>query len=1192
MPNWKVRVSTEDLDTNAYTQGSSATLIPEPGVIPKDRQALVWRENYPLSYDIIVGDGVTYRYSNDPSLRTEVPLGVALDDRPPAGTKWVGVQILAPIIPGTLQVTGTDIDGGAIAIRDVPSGDPKSNTGHLVGSVNSSPPAILLKDGVKAVPQNIVDYTTGSFIFALEKPVQNATSLTVSYKYTGLRLEDCCDTGEADIIYEEGRCALRVSSRSSVNIPDAPVAGQEEAATTATLWWTAVGTRKVESCTGALVSQAYLPLPTPTIISRAVGPYSTLIEACEKGPTQTPPANAEFATVFNSMPQPFLLQGFGPSSWNTQAYEQTPLLSLPMLELRKNSASDVNGNLVLDVYHNCKEAIASYRYTLGLPSGGSIISATDSQGKTVTTQSSGTMHQVIATGGSDHPPGINSLLGTVTLNNASWADYHDYALLSFPDDWADDLLNPKIPNSILKGVTVDDPQGFRAYDGVESKELPTFPGSLPVNSFYYVYDLCEEREFRLNDRTTDDLPEGTTNVYHSDERVTTVIENVTESGTGTRVTTTGTHSGGDFRTSVDIELDDIFSGDGILTRDSSGNYGTSDDVRVDANGDVEVPGDLTVGGSISVSGGVTFTETDPVFTAHAASGVTSTRLTNWDSAHTHAGTAHAPSDATANDTDSNLRDRTTHTGTQAASTISDFDVEVGNHPDVAANTAHSGSTHAPTNADNTAANETSHADVVVDGDFSSAGIMVRGAQAGNYTVTADNSANWDSAYTHSQSAHAPSNATANDSDSNLRDRSTHTGTQTASTISDFDTEVGNHTDVAANTSHRGSAHAPANATANDSDANLKNRANHTGTQPASTISDFDTEVSNNTDVAANIAHAASAHAPSNATANSSDATLKDRANHTGTQTASTISDFDTEVSNNQTVAANSAHRGTAHAPSDADNTAANETSHADVVVDGDFSATGLMKRGASAGTYSTITDNSSNWDDAYTHSQAAHAPSNAEANVKSDWSASSGDAEILNKPKMHLSYTGFMSVQALAGGGIGQGTNITKGASGSGALTQQDTFAYTGDDGNLRNSVIDIDRGLAIAMFEANTNGIQIDTVKFSVLESSPAARGLTDGYALILWKFSPSSGTLAGATVTATNIQDNSNSGSINLGMANGQSPPQNSGYQEVTGTFGSSSTATLSAGERLFFSVAMANQTANQHDSFTFTVDIDLIT
>lgn len=43
-----------------------------------------------------------------------------------------------------------------------------------------------------------------------------------------------------------------------------------------------------------------------------------------------------------------------------------------------------------------------------------------------------------------------------------------------------------------------------------------------------------------------------------------------------------------------------------------------------------------------------------------------------------------------------------------------------------------------------------------------------------------------------------------------------------------------------------------------------------------------------------------------ATANSSDATLKARANHTGTQTASTISDFDTEVANNSAVAANTA----------------------------------------------------------------------------------------------------------------------------------------------------------------------------------------------------------------------------------------------------------------------------------------------
>ena len=47
------------------------------------------------------------------------------------------------------------------------------------------------------------------------------------------------------------------------------------------------------------------------------------------------------------------------------------------------------------------------------------------------------------------------------------------------------------------------------------------------------------------------------------------------------------------------------------------------------------------------------------------------------------------------------------------------------------------------------------------------------------------------------------------------------------------------------------------ATANDTDANLKARANHTGTQAASTISDFDAEVSNNSSVAANTAKVSS-----------------------------------------------------------------------------------------------------------------------------------------------------------------------------------------------------------------------------------------------------------------------------------------------------------------------------------------------
>jgi hypothetical protein len=118
-------------------------------------------------------------------------------------------------------------------------------------------------------------------------------------------------------------------------------------------------------------------------------------------------------------------------------------------------------------------------------------------------------------------------------------------------------------------------------------------------------------------------------------------------------------------------------------------------------------------------------------------------------------------------------------------------------------------------------------------------------------------------------------ATANDTDANLKARANHTGTQTAATISDFDTEVGNHPDVAANTAAR---HTHANsailaattasfltadetkldgiatgATANATNAELRTRSSHTGTQLASTISDFASTVSAVTDVVNNTA---------------------------------------------------------------------------------------------------------------------------------------------------------------------------------------------------------------------------------------------------------------------------------------------------------------------------------------------------
>ena len=83
-----------------------------------------------------------------------------------------------------------------------------------------------------------------------------------------------------------------------------------------------------------------------------------------------------------------------------------------------------------------------------------------------------------------------------------------------------------------------------------------------------------------------------------------------------------------------------------------------------------------------------FTETDPVFTASAAAGIQSSNISNWDTAYGW-----------------------------------------GNHASAGYLTS-----------------ETSHSDVVVDGDFTSSGLMKRGGSSGTYSIVTDNSNNWNTAY--------------------------------------------------------------------------------------------------------------------------------------------------------------------------------------------------------------------------------------------------------------------------------------------------------------------------------------------------------------------------------------------------------------------------------------------------------------
>lgn len=127
-----------------------------------------------------------------------------------------------------------------------------------------------------------------------------------------------------------------------------------------------------------------------------------------------------------------------------------------------------------------------------------------------------------------------------------------------------------------------------------------------------------------------------------------------------------------------------------------------------------------------------------------------------------------------------------------------------------------------------------------------------------------------------------------------RDRSTHTGLQLASTISDFSTGIDTHL---TNTSPIVDGMIDANAAIALSKlaTDPVDRSNHTGTQTAATISDFSTQVG--VDVANYLATNPIVNADIDAAAAIDLTKLAtdplDRSNHTGTQLASTISDFST-----------------------------------------------------------------------------------------------------------------------------------------------------------------------------------------------------------------------------------------------------------------------------------------------------------
>lgn len=210
--------------------------------------------------------------------------------------------------------------------------------------------------------------------------------------------------------------------------------------------------------------------------------------------------------------------------------------------------------------------------------------------------------------------------------------------------------------------------------------------------------------------------------------------------------------------------------------------------------------------------------------------------------------------ATANATDAALRDRSTHTGSQAIATITGLETALASKLDDSQASAFGLSLM--DDADAASARTTlglGSAATTASGDYAPAAHVTSGGTA-HATVTTS-AAGFMSATDKAKLDGVASGATANATDAALRDRSSHTGSQAISTVTGLQAAL----DDKAPTSHIGSggaAHADAStsvsgfmsaadkskldgvasgATANATDAQLRDRSTHTGTQNASTI---------------------------------------------------------------------------------------------------------------------------------------------------------------------------------------------------------------------------------------------------------------------------------------------------------------------------------------------------------------------
>jgi len=272
-------------------------------------------------------------------------------------------------------------------------------------------------------------------------------------------------------------------------------------------------------------------------------------------------------------------------------------------------------------------------------------------------------------------------------------------------------------------------------------------------------------------------------------------------------------------------------------------------------------------------------------------------------------------------------------------------------------------TYTPPDLSSFLTSETSHADVVVDGDFGSQGIMLRGASSGNYSILADNSSNWNTAYSwgdHSTEGYLTSETSHADV---LVDGDFATSGIMATNGS------GTYSIVTNNSSNWNTAYGWGD---HSTEGYLTSETSHAdvlvdgdfGSQGIMLRGVSSGNYSILTDNSANwnTAYGWGDH--------STEGYLTSETSHADVLVDGDFSSSGIMATNGSgtysIVTNNSSNWNTAYGWGDhsVEGYLTSETSHADVLVDGDFSSAGIMATNGS-GTYSIVTNNSANWNTAY-----------------------------------------------------------------------------------------------------------------------------------------------------------------------------------------------------------------------------------